>query len=107
MVSTSLTAQEKERVMKILTLDFMSSEDTGSESDSGSEMTRRKVFLLKPIPWRSPEANGVMESLDRKIGRRRSERAREMCRVRRIGTPSSRTYPKDCDTSMWAVLEAE
>ena len=91
-VSTSLTAQEKERIMKILVLDFMSSEETGSESGSGSEMTTgRKVFLSRSLPWKSPEASGVMESLDRKVERRHSERAREMCRVRRSGLPSSRT----------------
>ena len=62
--------------MTILKLEFMSSEDTGSDSGSGSEST--KVFLTKPLPWRSPAANSIMDSLDRKIVRRRSDRAKEM-----------------------------
>ena len=89
--------------MKILILDFMSSEETGSESGSGSEMTtRRRVFLSRSLPWRSPEATGVMESLDRKVERRRSERAKEMCRVRRSGPPSSRASPSNA--SAWALV---
>ena len=90
--------------MKVLTLDFISSEETGSESGSGSEMmTRCKVFLSRPLPWRSPEANTIMESLDRKIDRRRSDRAKEMCRVRRVGLPSTRTSPDGGES--WALLD--
>lgn len=89
--------------MKILTLDFMSSEETGSESDSGNEAaTRRKIFLSRPLSWRSPEANAFIESLDRKITRRRSARAKEMCRLRRVGPPSSRSPPGN-DAPAWAL----
>lgn len=95
--------------MKILTLDFMSSEETGSESGSGSEMmARRKVFLSRPLTWRSAEANNMMESLDRKVARRRSDRAKEMCRVRRTGLPSTRNSPNDRnDAIAWAVVDTD
>lgn len=94
--------------MKILTLEFMSSEETDSESGSGSEMSgRRKIFTSRPLQWRSPQANTILQSLDRKILRRRSERAKEMCRARRIGEPSSRTSPKDCDPPSWAIVDTD
>lgn len=94
--------------MQILTLDFMSSEETGSESGSGSEMMmRRKVFLSRPLTWRSPEANNIMESLDRKITRRRSERAKEMCRIRRSGIPSNRASPKEPNPPAWSIVEED
>lgn len=94
--------------MKILHLEFISSEETGSESGSGSEMmTRRKVFLSRPLQWRSPQANNIMESLDRKVSRRRSVRAKEMCRTRRTGVPSSRTTPKDCEPPAWAIVDTD
>ena len=35
----------------------------------------------------------MMECLDRKIARRRSERAKEMCRVRKQGLPLTRPMP--------------
>ena len=89
--------------MKILTLEYMSSDESGSESGSGSEMMiRRKVFISRPLAWRTPEANSVMDSLDRKISRRRSERAKEMCRCRRTGMPSTRPSPEN---PSWAVIE--
>lgn len=88
----------------------MSSEETGSESGSGSEMTTKvKIFLTKPVPWRSPEASTIMDSLDRKIARRRSDRAKEMCRTRRTGLPSTRLMPDDLpsDVSSWAVNDLD
>ena len=106
--STALSTQEKEDAMKILTLEFMSSEETDSESGSGSEMsTRRKIFMSRPLQWRSPQANNIMLSLDRKIVRRRSERAKEMCRIRRTGEPSSRTSPKDYTPPAWAIVDTD
>jgi hypothetical protein len=60
-----LSQEEKERSLKVLILDFMSSEETESDSGSGSESV--KIFLTKPIPWRSPEANNMMDSLDHKM----------------------------------------
>ena len=84
----------------------MSTEESGSESGSGEEMaTRRKIFLSRPLTWRSDQANIYFESLDRKVGRRRTARAKEMCRVRRTGQPSARSPPDDEDTPMWAVKD--
>ena len=95
--------------MKILTLDFISSEETGSESGSETETTiRRKVFISRPLTWRSFEANNIMESLDRKVTRRRSDRAKEMCRARRTGVPSSRTSPGSGPEGVaWAITDAD
>lgn len=103
--STSLTPEEKSQWSKILTMEFMSSEESGSESGSGSEMgTRRKVFIQHPLSWRSNEANRMIESLDRKTLRRRSERAKEMCRCRRTGEASVHTTPP-ASAPAWAVAD--
>lgn len=102
-MSTSQSPQEKAKCLKILVLDYISSEESGSESGSDEEvMERKKNFLTSPLPWRSPEASSLMESLDRKIVRRRSERAKEMCRIRRQGMSSSRPMP--VDQPAWAVI---
>ena len=64
-MSTSLSPPEKAKCLNILVLDYMSSEESGSESGSGEEMMqRKKVFLTSPLPWRSPEASSMMDSLD-------------------------------------------
>lgn len=38
LASTSLSEADKEKLMKILKLDFMSTEESGSESGSGEEV---------------------------------------------------------------------
>ena len=96
--------QEKAKYIKILTLDFISSEETGSESGSDEEMTKKKIFLRNIIPWRSSEVNSMMECLDRKTARRRTERAKEMCRVRKQGLLSTRPMPDGFPE--WAVTLA-
>ena len=95
--------EEKEKNMKVLALDLMSSEETGSASASGSESSEKeRIFLTRPLPWRSPAANNLMESLDRKIIRHRSERAKEMRLMRRIGDPSSRPMSEN-QGEAWAM----
>lgn len=101
-----MSQEEKEKTLKILRLDFISSEETGADSGSGTETTD-KVFFTRPLPWRSQAANNAMNSLDRKIIRRRSERAIEMCRTRRIGEPSCRPVPEYDQVAAWAVNEDE
>lgn len=80
MSSTSLTDSDKETLMKVLLVEFMLSEETASESGSGEDMmTRRKIFLSKPLEWRSTEVMTYFASLDRKVDRPRSQREQEMC----------------------------
>ena len=82
----------------------MSSEETGSDSGSESEVaTKDKVFFTRPLVWRSQQCNNLMESLDRKILRRRSDRAKEMCRKRRVGQPSARPMPQSQPD--WAIID--
>lgn len=77
----------------------MSSEETGSESEK--EEVDGKVFIVRPLPWRSEKVNEVMASLDRKVARRRSVRATEMCRKRATGCPSCRCPPQTAPS--WAL----
>ena len=104
--STAITAEEKSEAMKILTVDYMSSEETGQES-AGSEDERQAlpviVFIIRPLPWRSDRANSIIASMDRKAQRKSSNRAREMCRKRYNGAPSTRQLPSSAPA--WAVKE--
>lgn len=102
-MSTSLAAEEKERYMKYMTVDYMSSEQSMSESENGYESPdverpKKKVFSVSTLPWRSPELTQVMHSLDRKLMRRRSAKAINMLMERhRSGIISSRPAPDDAD----------
>eukprot|EP00731_Ephydatia_muelleri_P014539 Em0008g259a len=103
--STAITAEEKNEATKILTVNFMSSEETGQET-AGSDNERvppATIFKLRPLPWRSDRANSIIASMDRKAQRRSSDRAKEMCRKRYNGDPSTRQPPPSAPA--WAVKE--
>ena len=60
-------AEEKERYTKYMTVDYMSSEQSMSESEGENaqngyespdvERPEKKVFSVSTLPWRSPELN--------------------------------------------------
>ena len=81
-------------------IDYMSSEESDEEADETDVVCR--TFILRPLVWRSQEANAVMESLDRKANCRRTPRALEMIVKRKTGMPSSRNKPIECP--IWAAV---
>lgn len=115
-LSTTIDAAKKKEIEPVLKADFMSSEDSEYEDDaklrerdsSGSELEdsasngKRKKRLVKHIPpWRSRDMQIIVESLDRKIDRRRNEKAKKMCLEVTIGDVSTR--PKPDGLPEWAT----
>ena len=108
-LSTSIAAEEKERYLKFMTTEYMSSEHSMSESEEGElsengyespdlERPKKKVFGVSSLQWRSPALTQVMHSLDRKSTRRRSAKGANMLvERRRTGIISSRLAPDDAD----------
>ena len=89
----------------------MSSDDsvTDSEMDEISpneeaeeQASKKRMFLTKRLPWRSQELEDIEKSLDRKILRKRSQKAVLMTmRRRETDTISARPAPQDAPR--WAV----
>ena len=80
---------------------YMSSDETASDasSNSGDEgiCTQQGKKLRKhPAMWRSAELEEYIQSLDRKIARRRTERGKVMVLNTSIGCNSLRSAPIDC-----------
>ena len=91
-----------------MTVDYMSSEHSMSESDEGKaseengyespdlERPKKKVFGVSTLPWCSPALTQVMRSLDRKSARRRSAKGTSMfVEGQNTGIISSRLAPDD------------
>ena len=78
-------------------VDLMSSEESGEEEEG------TRCFIHRPLSWRSIEVNNLMASLDRKIQRRRRDRAIDMVTKRITGIPSERKRPDSIDIPEWAV----
>jgi len=109
-LSKTIDETIKQKVEPVLKADYMSSEESvvgddeerdGTGSSSGDEDTSKdtearrghKKLIRHKIPWRSREFQQILESLDRKIDRRRSARSKAMCLSIEIGGDSSREKP--------------
>ena len=106
--SKTLDDATKERIRPVLKAEFMSSEESSNEnpsveqegsssgSDTEQQLSRGKKKLIKhKLPWRSQEMQLIMESLDRKLERRRSDRAKGMCLEVVMGDNLSRARPEN------------
>lgn len=118
-LSTTLSGDDKEKIRPVLKADFMSSDesdannitrsqpDAGASSESDGEgerpdpEQRKKKLIRHRLPWRSRELQLTLESLDRKIARRRSDRAKAMCLEITPGNDSSRPIPDN--SPEWAI----
>ena len=93
-----------------MTVDYMSSEHSMSESEEGEsndkngyespdlERPKKKVFSVSSFQWWSPALTQAMHSLDRKSTRIRSVKGANMLMARRrTGIISSRLAPDDAD----------
>ena len=74
---------------------------SGSDEEGATQITRRKILMKRPLPWRREMANGYMESLGRKTKRRLSDRSHTLLLERRTGAPSTRQPP--AEASEWAI----
>ena len=107
--STTLDDETKKRVEPLLTVEYMSSDETAiedSEDDdsaaSDHDQTAKKKKLIKhKLQWRSQELQEIMKSLDRKVNRRRTPRGQTMCLEVVEGRVSNR--PKPDNIPEWAV----
>lgn len=94
-----------------MTVDYMSSENTASESSSGeengeesdSEANSPKVLIKHSLRWRSNEVNQLMASLDRRVRKRRGQKGQSMLFERKVGSNSSRPVP--IDAPQWAISQ--
>lgn len=93
----------------------MSSEDSEYEEvnidqgqSSGSELedippVKKKKLVKHKLPWRSHEMQSVLDSLDRKMDRRRDARAKKMCLEVVMGSDSKRPKPDGMHMPEWAT----
>ena len=96
----------------MLKAEFMSSDESvrqdsdgsvssGSDRDERHPPVKKKRLIKHKLPWRSREMQAVVESLDRKIERRRTARSKAMCLEVEVSGESTR--PKPDGLPDWAV----
>ena len=75
--------------------------EESSDSENETASVGKKRLRRHRLPWRSQELQKIIESLDRKLERRRSDRAKAMCLEIRVGSDSQREVPNNAPE--WAI----
>ena len=94
--TSSMTTVQKEKWAFSLTAEFMSSEESASESEENEGK-----FIIRPIPWRSEKISSFFASLDKKAAKNQSRRSVRMTMGRKPGLPSHRAMPTGLP--QWAI----
>jgi len=88
---------EKEKWQSIVTMDFMSSDESCTEDGSD-------VLVSKPLSWESASVTGFKKTLDDAALDKKSSLAKRQMKPRRKGMPSARPKPAG-DYPNWAFEE--
>lgn len=93
MKSKKLTSETKEKWLKIVTNDFMSSEES-ADDDS---------VVIRPLSWRAPCVDHMFQKIDEFNMSKKSGQSKRQTKSRKKGFLSERPKPVvDTDSSKWA-----
>ena len=86
MVQSSYSEEKKRHLIEVLTIDYMSPEESDyEECDENSDNPELSKLIIRKLQWRSDELTRELKSLDRKSYRSKSQRARRMMVKRVVG----------------------
>ena len=109
-MQSSYTAEKKRKLQEVLTIDYMSPEESVYEPDNSDEESVPKLEKLvrHKFEWRSDELDREFQSLDRKADRARSQRAKRMMVPREEGDSiyNEATGGLDYTCSKWRTTRA-
>lgn len=84
---SALVPNDKEKWNKVLTKDFISSEESGEEDD---------VIVVKPLMWRAEKVTRFFQKLDDLSTSKKTSQAKRQCKARIISNEySERVQPED------------
>ncbi|XP_078349955.1 uncharacterized protein LOC144634793 [Oculina patagonica] len=106
LVQSTYTAEKKRKIQEVLSIEYMSPEESVYEPENSDEESIPKLEKLvrRKFEWRSDELDREFKSLDRKADRARSQRAKRMMVPREEGdiVPESLySHPKNAPA--WAL----
>ena len=84
--------KDREKWEKVLTLELMSSEDSGME----------EILVVRPLPWRSTRVDEMFDQLDKRIISGKSPRSRWQMKRCKVGNFSKRPHCTSDSIPKWA-----
>lgn len=91
------TDKDKEKWSKILSIEFMSSDESGT--DDGKD-----VLITKPLIWESEAVASFKRALDDQSFQQKSPLAKRQMKTRKRGMPSFRPKPSG-EFPLWAFVD--
>lgn len=85
----------KEKWLPVLTMDFMSSEESANEDGND-------ILITRPLQWESVSMTHFKRSLDEAALKQKSPLAKRQMKMRKRGLPSDRAKPCVADYPVWA-----
>lgn len=88
--SKNWSAERKAKVAEVLTLDYMSSEESDTDENG------KGLYKIKTLPWQSQELKKRKKALDKQHKESLPELVRRRLTPKHVGGVSSRSKPEDC-----------
>lgn len=95
MKNSKLTEEARQKWLKVVSNEMMSSEESGTED----------TIVVHPLPWRSKYVTGMFNKVDQYSNARKSPQARRQMKARSTGSESTRAAPPDLPS--WALKRLE
>ena len=86
--------QDKEKWKCVLSMEYMSSDESSTEGD-------KEIIFSHPLPWLSPNVQHLKRTLDETSKKEKSPQARRMVKDRVEGSYSSRPRPVGTNIPSW------
>ena len=96
--STKLTKEQKQKWMKVMSNEYMSSEE--SDNDNCERV------IIHPLPWRSEVIDRMFQKIDDHLSANKSSQAKRQTKERTVGVVSNRKCPNGEHVPSWAISNA-
>lgn len=83
-----LTEEKKTKVLKVLGVQYMSSEEDIDDDDG-------RYFIVHPLPWRCKKLNSTFKKFVARHKENQNKRSNNQTMRRKVGQPSERNPPPD------------
>ena len=101
--TSTLTDAQRDMWKKVMTKEFMSSEQSGEENTEGES---RQVMYITVLPWRAPKVDRFFKILDNKATKYKTRQSKQQTLPRVVGRRSRRPKPLGFASDFFGFIAA-
>lgn len=95
MKNKKLTEEQRQKWLKVMRNDFMSSEESGDDDS----------IIIRRLPWRSRYVDTMFEKIDKYAKSKKSSQAKRQLKTRKVAADPSTRLPPATDVPEWSIHE--